>query len=132
MNNYKFNNNEKMEKLLSISKTCYSKIAINQFLKDKENLTNIEEYKELFNKLASVLYEIDSSETTNELNEKFENGILFPVCTEEHKRKLVEDSSLFAKCIFRTKGVFDDNIDINESIYTNEDLYNNLDKFKFL
>jgi hypothetical protein len=121
-----------MEKLLSISKTCYSKIAINQFLKDKENLTNIEEYKELFNKLASVLYEIDSSETTNELNEKFENGILFPVCTEEHKRKLGEDCSLFAKCRFRTTGVFDDNIDINESIYTNEDLYNNLDKFKFL
>ena len=68
MNNYKFNNNEKMEKLLSISKTCYSKIAINQFLNDKENITTIEEYKELFNKLASVLYEIDSSETTNEFS----------------------------------------------------------------
>lgn len=121
-----------MSPILKIEKTCYSKIAINEFLKDKENLKTIEEYKELFDKLASVLYEIDSSETTNELNEKFENGTLFPVCTQEHKRKLGEDCFLFSKCSFKGKGVFDDDTDINESIYTNKDLYNNLDKFKFL
>lgn len=120
---------KKMEKLLSISKTCYSKIAINQFLNDKENLTTIEEYKELFNKLASVLYEIDSSETTNELNEKFENGILFPVCTEEHRSRKSEVLVLFTNMMV---GKINLNPNYGAPIYTNADVYNNLDKFKFL
>lgn len=119
-----------MNPILKIEKTCYSKIAINEFLKDKENLKTIEEYKELFNKLASVLYEIDSSETTNELNEKFENGILFPVYTEEHRSRksevLVLSSNMMVGKI---------NLNPNykaDPIYTNADVYNNLDKFKFL
>jgi hypothetical protein len=117
-----------MSRILKISKTRFSKIAITEFLNNKENLETLEEYKELFTQMAVVLYEIDSSESTEELNEKFENRKLFPVCTQEHKKKLGTDMSLLTNSILWLEL----GLDRNETAYTKDDVWHNLTRFNFL
>ena len=117
-----------MSKILKIAKTRYSKIALNLFLIDKANMNTLEEYIELFNKLAIILFKIDCCETQKELFEKVEEGILFPVGTDEHEQILRDDIDLFCSRLLRIHNDFDG----NEPIYTNDDVCNNLDKFKFL
>ena len=117
-----------MSKVLKISKTRFSKIAVIEFLNNKETLETLEEYKELFTQLAVVLYEIDSSESTEELNEKFENRKLFPVFTQEHKEKLGTDMALLMNSILW----MDLGLDRNETAYTKDDVWSNLTRFNFL
>ena len=118
-----------MSKLIEkIVKTRYSKIALNLFLIEKENISSLDDYKEISNKLAILLFEIDSCETTQELYEKFKEGILFPVGTMEHEEILSEDINLRVRSWLWEYS----EIDFDETKYTIEDVCNNLDKFKFL
>ena len=115
---------------LQITKTRYSKIAINEYLTKKESKNTLEEYQDLFNELARVLFEIDNCETKNELNDKFNNGTLTPVGSEEHTRFLCEDITLYFE---RLNALIDfDYSKFEEVKYTYSDAYENLCDFKFL
>jgi len=115
---------------LKITKTRYSKIAVSHFLTEKETISALEEYQAMFNQLAIVLYEIDSCSTKSELRDKFNNGILNPIGTQEHKDKEEEDIILFSTYLLRTEK--DSGFNINETKYTLEDVLYNLEKFNFL
>jgi hypothetical protein len=117
-------------KPIKIIKTCYSKIAIKEYLIEKEGKKTLEEYQDLFIELARVLFEIDNCETKNELNDKFNNGILNPVGTEEHKKIMCEDIALYGD---RLTALIDfDYSKFEEAKYTYSDAYENLCDFKFL
>ncbi|WP_396161505.1 hypothetical protein [Flavobacterium sp.] len=113
--------------LLKVQKTSLSKIAINHYLLAKETASTIEEYRALFYQLATILFEIDSC-TKDELLQKFNEGSLNPIGTEEHQILLGEDLSLFINKMLWMENEFN----LDECKYTNSDLIDNLDKFKFL
>lgn len=87
--------------MLLAFKKSITKIAIEEYLKRKEDAQTEEEYQSLLIELSKILFKIDHSEDCDQLTSDFTNEKFPLLGTEEHRNAFNNDVEKYAKKLLR-------------------------------